>query len=65
MGQELGKIALFDPVMAIRKRYILYNLFFLDFNTKFNRSQRVIVIRDKLSTAEVLDQELNLYKLGT
>ena len=24
----------------------------------------MIVIRDKLSTAEVLDQELNLYKLG-
>ena len=71
MGQELGKIALFDPVMAIRNvkllinRCILYNLFFLDFNTKFNRSQHVIVIRDKLSTAEVLDQDLNLYKLGT
>ena len=31
-------------------------IFFLDFNTKSNRSKHVIVIRDKLSTAEVLDQ---------
>ena len=55
MGQELSKIALFDPVMAIRKSETAHKQMhslkslFLDFNTKGPNVGQIIVFVMRVS----------------